>query len=227
MKVVICDDHRLFAEALAYVLTARAWTIVGKAANPAHAVAVVARTQVDLCLMDLTFVDDTTGIAGIAAVHEASPNTKVVVLTASSDPALIISAVQSGADAIAFKNDEIDRFIDIAERTVDGRGATETTLGRGSSSGMATRGEHATEASGEPLVRFLTDRELEVLDHLVCGESAKTLARALGISYSTGRTHIQNILAKLGAHSRVEAVAFAIDNDLGRPRLADDDERSM
>jgi two-component system nitrate/nitrite response regulator NarL len=117
MKVVICDHHRLFADAFASIVDARTWTIVGTPVDPAHAVAVVAQTRVDVCLMDLAFAD---GMTGIAAIHEVSPATKVVALTASSDPALIMRAVQSGADGIVFKDDDIDRIIDVSEQAVYG-----------------------------------------------------------------------------------------------------------
>ena len=81
MNVVICDDHRLFSDALARVLSARAWNIVDCAIDPAHAVAAVARGHVDACLMDLSFPDGDTGIEGIVSIHQASPDTRVVVLT--------------------------------------------------------------------------------------------------------------------------------------------------
>jgi DNA-binding NarL/FixJ family response regulator len=213
MNVVICDDHRLFSDALATVLAARAWTIVGCAVDPAHAVATVSQTHVDACLMDLSFPGGNTGLEGIVSVHEASPDTKVVVLTASSDPQLIIQAVQSGADAIVFKDDDIDHIMDVVERTREDP-ARQTTV-------APARREHAASTSTldarrdvNELGRFLTKREHEVLEHIVRGESSKYLAQQMNISYSTARTHIQNILAKLGVHSRLEALVFAVEHGL-------------
>jgi two-component system nitrate/nitrite response regulator NarL len=221
VNVVICDDHRLFSDALATVLTARDWSIVACAINPAHAVAAITEHHVDTCLMDLSFPDGDSGLAGITAVRQASPHTKVVVLTATSDPQLIVRAVESGAHAIAFKDDDIDHIIDIVERTRDGSidlpvGRTRVVVEPAVPADAARRGRER-EREAQDLVRFLTTREREVLERMVRGESGRDLARRMNVSYSTTRTHIQNILAKLGVHSQLEAIALAIQHGLGGP----------
>jgi two-component system nitrate/nitrite response regulator NarL len=219
VNVVICDDHRLFSDALATVLAARAWTIVSCAVDPAHAVATIAQTHVDACLMDLSFPEGNIGLQGIVSVHEASPETKVVVLTASSDPQLIMQAVQSGADAILFKDDDISHIVDVVERTEHNSvGRPAVTPSRIGNPPTTSATEATREASD--LGRFLTNREREVLEHMVRGESGRHLARQMNISYSTARTHIQNILAKLGVHSRLEALAFAIEHGLCTPEVS-------
>lgn len=206
MRVVICDDHRLFSDALAIVLSARDWTVVDCAVDPAHAVATVTSEQVDTCLMDLTFPDGPSGIDGIGSIHTASPDTKVVVLTATSDPNLIMRAVDSGADGIVFKGDDIGHIVEVVERVQRGEVLMRTARPRP----LAPRAASPTTDLG----RFLTDREVELLEHLVRGESGTELARNMGIAYSTARTHVQNVLTKLGVHSRLEAVAFAIAHGL-------------
>jgi two-component system nitrate/nitrite response regulator NarL len=218
MNVVICDDHRLFTDALARVLTARDWNVVACAVDPAHAVAAVATEQVDTCLMDLTFADGDSGIQGITAIHTASSDTKVVVLTASRDPLLIMQAVDAGADAVVFKDDDLDHIVDVAERDTPEPATQQLARMR-----RRDAREAASANAGSPsddLARFLTDREREVLDRLVHGESSKQVALHMGIAYSTARTHIQNILGKLGVHSRLEAVAFAVEHGLCVPAVA-------
>ena len=215
MNVVICDDHRLFTDALARVLSAREWNVVACAVDPAHAVAAVATEQVDTCLMDLTFADGDTGIQGITAIHTASSDTKVVVLTASRDPLLIMRAVDAGADAVVFKDDDIDHIVDVAERDVPE--STTQQLARVRRRDAREAAAASNGSSADDLARFLTDREREVLARLVHGESSKQVARHMGIAYSTARTHIQNILGKLGVHSRLEAVAFAVEHGLSVP----------
>jgi DNA-binding NarL/FixJ family response regulator len=218
MKVMICDDHRLFSDALACVLSSRGFTIVGCAADPAHAVATVAQAEVDTCLMDLSFPEGDVGIDGIRMVNEASAGTRVVVLTASRDPQLIMRAMNSGAHAIAFKDDDLDHIIDII-------------AGADPSEPAATRSRTATppdarQVAAEPVAqlapnrdgpgRFLTNREHEVLEHMMRGASGRQLARQMNISYATARTYTQNILSKLGVHSRLEALAFAMEHGLCR-----------
>jgi two-component system, NarL family, nitrate/nitrite response regulator NarL len=181
---------------------AQEWEVVDCASDPAHAVAVVAREQIDTVLMDLCFPGGDTGIEGIESVRASAPDTKIIVLTASSDPALITRAVQAGADDIVFKDDEIDNITNAIERVVNGRRPGARPAYR----------PPPNRRDDNELLRFLTQREIEVLKHLVRGESGKQMARALGISYSTTRTHIQNVLAKLGVHSRLEAVALAVEH---------------
>jgi two-component system nitrate/nitrite response regulator NarL len=207
MNVVLCDQQTLFSEAFARVLSGRGLNVVAVTRDPSRAVAAVSCERVDACIMELSFPEGNTGIAGIAAVHEVSPNTRVVVLTASSDPQLIVSAVEAGADAVVFKDDDIDFIVEIVER-VDHGVLSEVPRCPAPSSTRARE----TDALG----RFLTAREHEVLQQLVDGKSGKRLARDLGMAYSTARTHIQNILGKLGVHSQLEAVAFAMQHDLCR-----------
>ena len=208
MNVVLCDQQRLFSEAFAKVLTSHGWNVVSLAADPARAVAAVSSEHVDACLMEVASPDGDTGIAGILALREASPETKVVVLTSSSDPQLIAKAVEAGADAVVFKNDHVDHIIATIERVRNGN-LTESPRRPTPSSSTA----RDTDALG----RFLTAREHEVLQHLVDGHGTRQLAQDLNIAYSTARSHIQTSLTKLEVHSRLEAVAYATQHHLCQP----------
>lgn len=210
MNILICDDHRLFGDALRMVLTARSWSVVGVANDPAHAVAMVSSTQVDTCLMDLNFPDGTTGLQGITSIHATSPGTRVIVLTASSDPTLIMRAVQSGADAIVFKDDDLEHIVEVVERT-HGSSVPAVASTAPAMSALSARA-HAGDTG-----QHLTAREREVLQCLVDGKSGKQLAGHIGVAYSTARTHVQNVLMKLGVHSQLEAVAYAIEHNLCEP----------
>ena len=78
----------------------------------------------------------------------------------------------------------------------------------------------AWRSSGEQLVQFLTPREREVLERLVRGQSTSAMAREMGVAYSTARTHIQNVLTKLGVHSKLAAVTFAVQHGIVTPGSA-------
>jgi two-component system nitrate/nitrite response regulator NarL len=205
MNIVICDDHRLFGDALSMVLESRSWSVVGVASDPAKALAICATSHVDTCLMDLNFPDGETGVEGITSIHATSPETRVVVLTASSDPNLIMRAVKSGADAIVFKDDDLDHIVDVVGRTQHARTPVAPPT---PAKPIETRPNAAL---------FLTAREREVLQWLVDGKTGKQLAVHLGVAYSTARTHVQNVLMKLGVHSQLEAVAYAIEHNVCEP----------
>jgi DNA-binding NarL/FixJ family response regulator len=207
LNVLICDSQHLFGEALAMVLTSHHWEVVGITADPAQALAAARRDRVDVCITDLIFPEGNTGIEGIASLLAASPATKVVVLTATSEPMLVVRAVEAGAHAILFKDDHIDHIVEVVASVGGGATGPVPSTPRPEPTPSSAR---QTDALG----RYLTDREYEILEHLVHGRSGKNLAQCLDVSYATVRTHIQNILTKLGVHSTLEAVAFAMEHDL-------------
>jgi two-component system nitrate/nitrite response regulator NarL len=213
IRVVICDDHRLFVDALAVVLTARGCDVVARALEPAEAVAAVRSHEVDVCVMDLSFPSSAAcdGLEGTRRVVEASPSTRVVMLTGSADSSIALPAMEAGARGFARKDDDLDRIVQTIKRVHAGETVNSYAGSRRAWHPVTPR-RHTNH--GQNLARFLTSREREVLERLVRGESTATLARAMDVSYHTARTHIQNVLAKLGVHSKLEAVAFAVNHSV-------------
>ena len=208
MRVVLCDDHRMFVDALAVVLQARGYQVVACTTTPAAAVEAVRRQPVDVCLLDLQFPEG-SGVTAIGEIRSVSPNTRVVVLTGFTDAGLLNRALLAGASGVAVKSEDVDAIIHVLERVHRGELAVQ---------GPAVRaiGLLAARGHGRRAVQ-LTRREQQVLERLVQGEATKTLARNLGLGYSTIRTYIQNILSKLGVHSKLEAVALAVREGLVPP----------
>jgi two-component system nitrate/nitrite response regulator NarL len=203
MNVVVCDDHRLLAECLSLVLEARGHRVIATVNDPDEAVRIVTDREVDVCVMDLSF-PDASGFDAIDAISRTSPGTQVVVLSGSSQPFAEMRAIEAGAAAFVLKDDDVSRLIDVVEQVYSRDGTVAT---------MPLRG---TEAHGavEQFATRLTAREREVLQRLVSGERTQAIAAGMGVSYSTARTHVQNVLHKLGVHSRLEAVAFAMRHSL-------------
>ncbi|MBW3548203.1 MAG: response regulator transcription factor [Actinobacteria bacterium] len=210
MKVLICDDHRLFAEAFAYVLTASGHEVIGCVASPDQAVQTVTANDVDVCVMDLHFPTG-SGVEGIARVLAASPGTRVVALTGNSEPLTLATAIDAGAHGVAVKEHDIHQVIRTVERVHAGE-MVEDACRSSATSGPNTSGNGNRNGNG--VACGLTAREREVLGHLVHGASTVELAQAMTVSYSTARTHIQNVLTKLGVHSKLEAIAVAVSNEI-------------
>ena len=205
VHVLICDDHRLFADALGVALRGRGYEVVGQTYDPDEAVAVLSERHVDVCLIDRHF-PDADGRDGIRRVRAAAPGTVVVMLSASDEPGVAEQALAAGAAAFASKTEGIDHIAGLIERVSNGEvvpAMAESPNGNGS-----------VPRSTHELGRFLTTRELEVLARLVQGQDTARLAREMGITYATARTHIQNLLTKLGVHSKLEAVAVAMAHQL-------------
>lgn len=203
MRIVLGDAHRLFIDALAAALAQGGVTVAALATSPQEVLTAVARHRPDICLMASDF--HTSGNFGVLGVLGGKyPQVKVVLLTESADCQAAADLLGSGAAGLIRKDQHLSEIIRIltdvraGERTLDA-GLTE--------SGPRGPGEQMNGAS-DRLSRLLTLREQEVLMLVMEGQSTKQIARSLAISLSTARTHIQSVLVKLGAHSRLEATSM-------------------
>jgi two-component system nitrate/nitrite response regulator NarL len=201
VHLLLCDDHLLFIEILQPALEALGHT-VDVATSVDAALATAARRRPDVCLLDLRFPRE-SGVEGVRRLRAQDPDLKIVVLSAVNDPAELSEAVAAGAVGLAYKMRPLEETVRTIERVHRGEAVVDVAVLHGLV-------EPRQESAAERLARFLTTREREVLRLLVQGRSTKELAIAMGVSQSTIRTHIQSMLWKLGVHSRIEAVAFAV-----------------
>jgi len=204
MRLVVCDQHRVFAESMAYLLERRGDVVVAVCYTLAAAILVLQRQQADICLTGVLFGNEEE-LAGLMALCRAAPRTAIVVLTAQSDKNLRAAAIAAGAKAVAEKSRPVGSVVNLLDRVHAGKSVT------GYEHGDTARPVHAHRANeGQRLAAFLTPRERQVLSALVRGDDTSTLARSMGISTTTVRGHIQNVLIKMGAHSRIEVVTTAV-----------------
>jgi two-component system nitrate/nitrite response regulator NarL len=201
MRIVVCDDHALLLEAVEIALSNLGHEVVAVTTNPDDAVRLVAEHHPDVCLLDVNFPSGSS-LPVVAQLRASSPDTKVVMVSADSVPALVIQAIEAGAAGFVRKDQPIQHVIESLELAIEGHLAVDPDLLQ-----TALR----TKASGDdPLwaLSFLTDREWQVLRCIVEGSTTAEIARALGVRGSTARTHVQNVLTKLGVHSRLQAAAL-------------------
>jgi DNA-binding NarL/FixJ family response regulator len=202
MRLVLCDDNRILCEALASVLQARGHQIVAIAINAADAVTAVAAHRPDACLLDLRFPDG-SGLDAAQAIRRCQPDTKILVLSCLSDPSAVSEAKKMGAAGFLRKDLKARSIID----ALDVIGAGGTAFGP-KYSGQAGRSSTSASPREDPL-GALTSREAQVLRRIVAGQSTGQMAREMDLATSTLRSYIKSILAKLGAHSRLQAAAIA------------------
>lgn len=208
MRVVVVDDHVLFAEAIRPTLENLGMTVVAVATTGAEGLEAANHHRPDLILVDIGLPDESGLVAGRRYLDE-QPDAKVVVLTALLSPATVREAMRVGFHGYLTKDTAVSRFASALRTVMDGQvvfpGRLASTVGRtGSDDGL------------DLLTAQLTTRELEVLGLMAEGLGGPDIARKLGISTNTVRTHIQSILTKLQVHSRLEAVAFALRRGLVR-----------
>ncbi len=211
-SVLVVDDHALFRAGMLTVLGAMPDVeVAGEAETGEDAVAAVARLRPDVVLMDLR-MPGIGGLAATARITERHPDVKVVVLTMSEDPDSVFAALRAGARGYLLKEsgaDDVRRVIEGVARgeAVFGARVAEQVVRFFSTAAV---GQAAAEAFPD-----LTAREREVLDLMARGLDNASIARRLFLSEKTVRNRVSDILSKLRARTRAEAVSRARDAGIG------------
>jgi two-component system nitrate/nitrite response regulator NarL len=209
VRIVVCDDDRLLLESLARALELNGFMVEAATSTPQEAVAAVRRLRPDVLLIDLGFPEG-DGLDAARQVRRDHPETYVVILTASEEPASLLEADKLGLAGYVGKDQRLDAIVDALRRAAQGEGRVDKTL-------LRRLGGTSGDTSGRTSVLDkLTAQEKVVLGCLGDGLSTSEIVARLGISHTTVRSHIQAILVKLGVHSRLQAVAVLRDGDGGR-----------
>lgn len=212
MRVLICDDHIVFAESLAYLLGSMDREVVAVTHHPNQAVAALRHHRIDVCMLDVVFGSE-RAIEWLPTMHRAAPHTRIMLLSGQIDQPLLASARAAGVRAVVDKRQSAVEIVDVLDRVHHG-----AVVIPGDRTAEPTRAAVGKENSAaQRLATFLTKREREVLSALVRGSDTGSLARSLGITQTTARCHIQSVLTKMGAHSRLEAATGAVRHGMIRP----------
>lgn len=211
MRLIVCDDHRVFAEALATVLSGNGYHVVGVVSDPVKLLEMLRQGAADLCVLDLTF-PDADGIEVAAQITALDPSVRIFVLTARTGAEVLRKAVSAGASGVASKERGIDEILTAIGRVAGGEIYCDDNLLRDA---LGLSGP--AQAQAHFLASYVTPREHEVLTYLVAGMTTEAIGRRMGISKTTVRAHVQAILSKFGVHSRLEAVSYAIANKVIEP----------
>ena len=215
IRVLIAEDHRTFAEALQRVIDLeKGLQVVTIADNGKEAVDLVVENHPDVVLMDVE-MPDLDGIQATRKIRQASPNTQVVMLSAHHDDTLVARAVEAGAAGYLNKTHSVGEVADAVRAAAHGEELIDAEeVGR-----VLTilRRRREEDADSQSRVQRLTPRQIEILQNMADGMSSEQIARSLGISPQTLRTHVQNILTRLKVHSKIEALALAIRHGQVRP----------
>jgi NarL family two-component system response regulator LiaR len=202
---MIVDDHGIVRRGLAaYLKTVPDLALVGEAGNGQQAVDRCAEIQPDVILMDLV-MPELGGADATRIIRQRWPAVQVIALTSFQEKELVQQAMRAGAISYLLKG-------------VSGEELTEAI--RAAAEGRSILAPEAVQAlaqpeTAEPAIGYdLTLREHDVLELLVQGLNNAQIAATLDISPATAKAHVSNILSKLGASSRAEAVSVAIQQNL-------------
>lgn len=202
VDVLIVDDHTLVAEGVEAVLaTAPDVRVVGIAATGKDALAMVAAYRPVVVLLDQR-LPDVEGTEIVPEIHRLSPDTKVLLVTGGAADDLLVRAVEAGCAGFVPKGQRVRELVDAVRAVAAGDAVIEPAALARLLPALASRGRR--------LGSDLTARERQVLELLVRGASNADITAELVISPATTRNHVQSVIAKLGAHSKLEAVAIAM-----------------
>ena len=212
IRVLIVDDHALVRQGLRLFLGAAAnLELVGEAADGEEALRMAKELSPDVVLMDL-LLPKLDGIKATEAVRKARPETQVIALTSVLEDASVVGAVKAGAIGYLLKNTDAADLIDAIHAAAAGQVRLSPEA-----SARLVREIHSPQSREN-----LTAREVEVLRLVAQGRANKEIARSLGITEQTAKSHVHSILGKLGMLSRTQAAVYAARlglvsvEDLGR-----------
>jgi two-component system, NarL family, nitrate/nitrite response regulator NarL len=209
--VVVGDDHGVFVDALSTVLGQRRLVVRAVAHRAADVLESVREHTPAVCLLDRSFGDG-DGLDLIPELLAASPGTRIIVVTADTDRGAAEEALARGARGFVHKTRGVTALVDAIHRVAAGGTVVELPPRRRPDADRPDPDRPDPEL--RRLASYLTVRERECLTLLVEGLGTAEMAAKLGVSATTVRTHVQAVLAKLGAHTRVEAAAMAVRHGL-------------
>ena len=222
IQLLVVDDHNLFRRGLTALLSQDGrFVVCGQAGDVGEALRCVQRAPPDLILLD-NHLPGVRGVDGIAALKDAAPEARILMLTVSENEDDLAAALQAGADGYLLKTVESDDLCNSIEKVLAGESVispemmTKLVTAFRTKPALVVAGQTPSSTPEEPRgLALLSTREREVLAYIARGDSNKVIARALDIAETTVKVHVQHILRKLELSSRVQAAVYASALDVG------------
>jgi two-component system, NarL family, response regulator LiaR len=206
IRVMLVDDHTVVRSGLGAFLTAfDDFELVGEAASGERAVLLCQQVKPDVVLMDL-MMPGMDGATATKLIREKHPEIQVIALTSFKERDLVEKALQAGAIGYLLKDVSADELA----KAIRSAAAGKPTLAPEAAQVLI----QSTRAPVPKPGIDLTEREREVLAHMIDGLNNNQIAERLGVSVSTVKFHVSSILSKLNASTRTEAVSIALQNHL-------------
>jgi len=221
IRVLIADDHAVLRAGLRLLLDAQDdMDVVGEAADGAEALKLTREKRPHVVLLDLAMPGQ-GGPATISAMRQASPDTRVLVLTMHDDPAYVRAVLDAGAAGYVVKT-SADTDLLRAIRRVHGGGVfVDKIFGEELAAPAPKRTTHrSNRGDAWEAMKPLSGREQEVLQLLAHGHTNQEVADRLELSVKSVETYRSRLMEKLGLRSRAEMIRYALDHGFLKPRKA-------
>lgn len=208
IRVLLVDDHAVVRRGLhGFLGLLDDLEIVGEAEDGSEAIRLADETKPDVILMDLV-MPCCDGVTATAEIKKRHPDVEIVALTSFIEEQTVIAALEAGATGYLLKDASADEVAEAVRAAHAGEMRLDPAVSR-----LLAERLRRTKLSSQP-VEPLTPRELDVLGLVGRGRSNKEIAADLVITERTARTHVSNILGKLGLASRTQAALYAVEHDL-------------
>ncbi|WP_276352998.1 response regulator transcription factor [Cohnella caldifontis] len=213
LRILLADDHPMFCEGLVATLqSVEELEVVGIASNGEEAVRLAEALQPDIVLMDVS-MPGLNGIEATRVINRVSPHIGVLMLTMFDDDSSVFSAMRAGARGYLLKGAQKNEIIRAINAVGGGEAIFSPTIARKM---MYYFDSIVGKTADHALFPQLTDREREVLSWITQGLSNAEISRKLGLTLKTIRNHVSNILNKLQAVDRTQAILIAREAGMGR-----------
>ncbi|MDT0202094.1 response regulator transcription factor [Nocardioides sp. AE5] len=211
IRVLVVDDQELFRRGLTMLLGVEPGIeVVGEAGDGIEGTELAASVAPDVVLLDVR-MPKRTGIEACVEIKQTVPSAKIIMLTVSDEEADLYEAVKNGASGYLLKDSSIEEVAQAVRVVADGQSLISPSM----AVKLIDEFKQMSRPERDPVPGLrLTERELEVLRLVAKGLNNRDIARQLYISENTVKNHVRNMLEKLQAHSRMEAVMYAVREKL-------------
>jgi DNA-binding NarL/FixJ family response regulator len=214
MRVLLVEDHPMFRDGLARMLeSVEDVEIVAEAGTGEEAVQLAEQLKPTIVLMDLS-LPKMSGIEAAKRIIQKQPNIGILILTMYDDDSSVFAAMRAGARGYLLKEANRNEIIRAIQAVGDGEAIFSPSIARR----MMYYFEARSKQAQVDVFPQLTEREREVLDHIARGENNADIASGLGLNQKTVRNHVSNILSKLHASDRAQAIIMAREAGLGKDK---------
>jgi DNA-binding NarL/FixJ family response regulator len=215
LRILVADDHEFVRRGILGLLRAqRRWKIAGEAASGLEAVEQAKRLRPDVIILDIgmpTF----DGLEATRQIREAAPKTEIIILTMHDSTQMVRRVLEAGARGYVLKSDLAVHLVKAVDRVSKGKFYLTPKVSEIVLEGFLRTGDKSQPAESSKVRP--TPRETEIIRLLAVGKANKMIAAELGIAIRTVETHRAKIMLKLGLHSLIELVHYAIRHNLVSP----------
>ena len=216
IRVLLVDDHAMVRRGLRDFLGLHHdIEVVGEASDGQGAIDGAASLRPDIVLMDL-MMPGIDGIEATARIRSQSPDTEIIAITSFIEEAKVLAAIEAGASGFLMKDAEADEVAAAIRAAAAGEVHLDPAVAGIVARRMRSGAGDGRSGGAQDGIASLTPRERDVLACVAQGLSNRAIADSLGITERTARTHVSNILAKLGLASRTQAALLAVQHGLDR-----------